>query len=230
VTRRLGGLLALAAACAPLLAAPAAAVTRSADGPTYDPDYQWVRPPAAVAATNTIPIPTTVVVSRNDEADASISTSDRQLVLRIDRESLPRSPAVVTMTALDPTTLGALPDGKVPVGNAYRIDTRTLDGARVALRGTALLVAPAAEVADSSYGLGDASRSWRRLGTGDTAAPIALPETIVLAAPTRADDPDVAVPVAGAVLGVLVVALVTGLALRKRSRRRSARGRGVGTH
>jgi hypothetical protein len=158
--------------------APAAA-SRLADGATIDPDYSWVTPPPDLGRTNIIPIPTTVVLTREHPL-ITVATSDRQMVLRVDRDSLPDVPVVVTVTPLDPATLPHLPEDREPVGNAYRVDSTTLDHDPVTLAAAGVLVAPSS--AGATYGLDGAT--WTRVGT-DGRVQASTPQTFVLGRDTH---------------------------------------------
>ncbi len=98
------------------------------DGFGPPPRYQWVAPPKAFAAGNKAPRP-----SREDLAlDAGgsrrdgVTSTDGQLVLDLPAGAVPPAApgatASVAITPLDAATLGPLPDGRMPDGNAYRVD------------------------------------------------------------------------------------------------------------
>jgi hypothetical protein len=190
---------------------------RSSDGPVIDPDYQWVAPPAEVAATNTIPIPTSVAVSPGT-ATATVATADRQLVLRVDTASIGDEPVVVTMTPVDPADLAPLPDGASQVGNAYRVDTSTVADFPASFPATALLVAPRA--ADSTYGLSSDGRAWRRLGASGEAVASELPTTLVIGAAATGETTGVPlVVVVGLLAAFAALAASVLLMMRRRFRR-----------
>jgi hypothetical protein len=195
-------------------AAPASAWR--ADGATIDPNYLWVQPPPDLDRANTIPIPTTLVVTGDRNAPSSISTEDRQLVLRVDRSSLPDRPVVVTMTPVTPTAVRDLPDGIEAVGNAYRIETRQLDRRSASFDAAAVLVTP--EAADTVYGLGRTGE-WSNLGPAAAPVTVSLPQTLVLGRAASDDSPARVVFVAAGAVLIIGGALVA-LALR---RRRAAR-------
>jgi hypothetical protein len=98
------------------------------DGFAPPAPYRWVNPPAALRAGNAAPSGGSGTASRSDGPDASLAfeTADSQASLTGDLGALGlvagENGAKGTLTPLDPTTLGALPDGLGPGGNAYRVD------------------------------------------------------------------------------------------------------------
>lgn len=127
--RRAGALAALGYVAVALLTR--AAVPGRAR-PLYDgfappAPYHWVNPPAALRAGNVAPTQGSGTVARSDGADASLAfeTSDSQASLTVSLAALrlaaSETSAEGTLAPVDPTTLGALPQGLGPSGNAYRV-------------------------------------------------------------------------------------------------------------
>lgn len=122
------------------------------DGVGPAPRYQWVNPPKAFAAGNVVPKPNhrDEVLGPAGSAQDGIASSDGQLVVDLPAGAIPLSgpvaKAAVIITPLDPATLGPLPAGSAPDGNAYRVEiTSGLPAqpvAALAKPGTALLTVP----------------------------------------------------------------------------------------
>jgi hypothetical protein len=122
------------------------------DGVGPAPRYQWVKPPKAFAAGNVVPTPIhrDEVLGPAGSPQDGIASSDGQLVVNLPAGAIPLNgpvaKAAVTITPLDPATLGPLPAGSAPDGNAYRVEiTSGLPAqpvAALAKPGTALLTVP----------------------------------------------------------------------------------------
>jgi hypothetical protein len=89
--------------------------------------YEWVNPPRQFAVGNIVPKPTSAAISvtaGRSEA-AGLSSSDAQVIVNVAAGAIPTPPGTitvgVTITPLDPATLGPLPSNLHPDGNAYRI-------------------------------------------------------------------------------------------------------------
>ncbi|MGI8777899.1 MAG: hypothetical protein ACR2LJ_11105 [Acidimicrobiales bacterium] len=106
------------------------------DGPSASPivrgcrsvlAYRWVNPPPDFAAGNvkTDPATTDIELDATGSKPTGLSTSDGQVVLNLPTGAVAPHPGdtkiALTVTALDPATLGGLPGGLRANGNAYRI-------------------------------------------------------------------------------------------------------------
>jgi hypothetical protein len=93
-------------------------------GPTSP--YRWVAPPPEFAASNVKPEPATTDIELDDAGTKPLgfSTPDGQVVVNLPAGAVaPRAgdtKVVLSITPLDPATVGGVPDGR-PNGNAYRI-------------------------------------------------------------------------------------------------------------
>jgi hypothetical protein len=89
--------------------------------------YRWVHPPAAFKATNIAPLASsqTIDLTAFGSPQTGVATIDGQLVLTLPAGAIPASPpntsVAISITPLDPATLGALPPGLYPDGNAYHV-------------------------------------------------------------------------------------------------------------
>ena len=138
--------------------------------------YNWVTPPAEVAANNSAPKGAERDVPLGPEGNdaTNVSTDDAQMIVGLDKGSVaplpPETAAKVTLTPLDPATLGPLPAGLRPVSNAYRVTLRYVPSqaeiARLAVKGTVAMTA--AEAGDrllySSDGAQWQEREFRPFG------------------------------------------------------------------
>lgn len=106
--------------------------------------YRWVNPPPEAAATNEPPLPGTGEVSlKGPIQNFFVTTEDGQAALSGTSDMWARPPkqggVQVTITALDPQSLGPAPKGLVFDGNAYEVeasykqsgDEATLSGDKV---------------------------------------------------------------------------------------------------
>lgn len=90
--------------------------------------YNWVNPPRQFAAGNQRPEPSEgeVRYDASGSLAASSAPNDGQALAALVPQSVPVHPpdktATLTLTPVDSTTLGALPTGLRPEGNAYRIE------------------------------------------------------------------------------------------------------------
>ena len=89
--------------------------------------YQWVNPPAIFKPTNVKPAAgrTTVPIQNGHSFAVTVTTPDQQFLATLLEGAIPpeagATAVVATVTPLDPATLGAVPSGLVPDGNAYRL-------------------------------------------------------------------------------------------------------------
>jgi hypothetical protein len=142
------------------------------DGVGPAPRYQWVNPPKAFAAGNVVPTPNRrdEVLGPSGSPQDGIASSDGQLVVDLPAGAIPLNGPVakasVAITPLDPATLGPLPPGEAPDGNAYRVEITTGAPAQpvavLAKPGTAQLTVPqpTTKVFSSSDG-----RDWQPVET-----------------------------------------------------------------
>lgn len=97
------------------------------DGLAPPPPYRWVKPPADLAASNKDPFSGKfpVALTENGSDSAAFSTRDGQLTMVLSQGAIPAAPgqksARVTVTPLDPATLGDPPSGLEITGNVYQI-------------------------------------------------------------------------------------------------------------
>ncbi|MHB8463287.1 MAG: hypothetical protein ACYDH6_04540 [Acidimicrobiales bacterium] len=91
------------------------------------PAYRWVHPPSQFAAGNTKPKPVSsdVAFSAGKTRSTTAYTPDGQFIVNFAAGAFAPhdidGAVHVTITPLDPATLGPLPAGLAPDGNAYRI-------------------------------------------------------------------------------------------------------------
>lgn len=138
--------------------------------------YNWVSPPAEVAASNFAPkgIEREVALGAEGTDATNVSTEDGQMIVGLDKGSVAPLPAEtaakVTIDPIDPATLGPLPAGLRSVSNAYRVMLRYVPSqaeiARLAVKGTVAMTA--AEAGDrllySSDGAQWQEREFRPFG------------------------------------------------------------------
>jgi hypothetical protein len=101
------------------------------EGFSPPPAYQWVSPPAQFASGNQKPSPTTdqITVTNGRSNLAAPGTGDGQFSMNLPPGAITAAGASsirVHITPLDPATLGPLPAGLFPDGNAYHVEL-TLD-------------------------------------------------------------------------------------------------------
>ena len=99
------------------------------DGFAPPPPYRWVRPPAGLAAENQPPEAGAGSISlRGGSEYAAVGTGDGQAFVIFPPEAIAasrgESAATITLTPLDPATIGPAPDGMRVDGNPYRIAAR----------------------------------------------------------------------------------------------------------
>jgi hypothetical protein len=132
-SRRLGfaiAALAYLAACLTTIGTAGHPLRPLYEGIGPAPPYRWVKPPAPFKATNVAPIAgtQTIPLTKTGSPQTGAATIDGQLVLALPAGAFPANddrPAVtLTITPLDPTTLGALPAGLYPDGNAYHLSAQ----------------------------------------------------------------------------------------------------------
>ena len=121
------------------------------DGFAPPAPYNWVSPPAEVAANNVAPKGAERDVPLGPEGtDATnVSTDDGQMIVGLDKGSVaslpPETAAKVTIAPLDPATLGPLPAGLRAVSNAYWVMLRYAPSMaeidRLAVKGTVAITA-----------------------------------------------------------------------------------------
>src|SRR3954470_3794034 len=97
------------------------------EGFSPPPAYQWVAPPAQFASGNQKPSPTTdqITVTNGRSNLAAPGTADGQFSMNLPPGAITAAGASsirVHFTPLDPATLGPLPAGLFPDGNAYHVE------------------------------------------------------------------------------------------------------------
>lgn len=208
------------------------------DGVQPAPRYRWVNPPKAFANGNVVPKRT-----RRDEPlggvgspQDGVPSDDGQLVLDLPAGAIPPNPsggkATVAITPLDPATLGPLPAGAAPDGNAYRVEITSGQPPQplttLAKPGTALLTVPQPSTTVFSSPDG---RDWQPVETfptSDIMVSVRMPSTgyfLASAAPiavtsgtSAGGDTARTLAVAG-LTAVLALALALGPAALRRLRR-----------
>jgi hypothetical protein len=94
-------------------------------GPTQP--YRWVKPPPSLASTNQPPSPSvfTAKFTKNGLPGKVFVTGDGQAILSVPSQAFPPhsedTAVALTFTPVDPGTLGPLPGGRQPFGNAYHL-------------------------------------------------------------------------------------------------------------
>jgi hypothetical protein len=140
------------------------------DGFAPPSSYRWVDPPSFFSGGNVAPEPvaTTIRLGENGSAAAGVATPDGQFVINLGRGAVaPRSGATrvaIRITPLAPTTLGPIPGGPRPNGNAYRVrmtyEPRGGAVTRLARAGSLVLEIP--ELGEDLYSSPD-GRSWSKI-------------------------------------------------------------------
>jgi len=108
------------------------------DGFSGPQPYRWVSPPPNLASSNKPPSSGSLVVrfGPNGSIGGVASTNDLQATLVLSDASFPRASGQtsvkITVVPVDPGTLGRLPAGLTPHGNAYRISAAYQPGGRAA--------------------------------------------------------------------------------------------------
>ncbi len=217
------------------------------DGVQPAPRYRWVNPPKAFAAGNVVP-----KVTERDESlgpagspQDGIPSADGQLVLNLPAGAIPPDPsagkASVTITPLDPATLGPLPGGAAPDGNAYRVEVTSGQPPRpvttLAKPGTALLTVPQPSTTVFSSPDGREWQPVETFPTSDIMVSIRMPSTgwflasaapiAVTAATSSAGDTARTVAVAGLTAALALVLALAPAALRRLRRRGPGAGPGA---
>jgi hypothetical protein len=214
------------------------------DGFAPPAPYAWVNPPPEFAKDNRKPAEANQDVALGPEGSAASNstTADGQAIAGLDIGSVPvhfpDTSVKVRVTPLDPATLGALPAGLRPEGNAYRVTFTYQPSGQVittlAKPGTIALTgaAPVTSLLFSADG-----KSWQDTGGrpfGDSNglfAQLTAPGYYVSAshnaprAGTAKGGTSPVVPI-GIALGVVVVAIVAGVVVSGRRRRSGGGGRG----
>lgn len=114
------------------LAALSGHLSPTARGPLLDglgpaQPYRWVNPPASLASTNQAPSVGRFVAkfTKNGLQGQVFVSGDAQATVIVPSGAFPPrandDAVVLTLTPLDPTTLGSLPQGRVAFGNAYHL-------------------------------------------------------------------------------------------------------------
>ena len=112
------------------------------DGTAPPPPYRWVKPPSDLADTNQPPDAGsgTVAFTNGESANTTVPTNDGQAIVAFQQGSFKplagQTSAKVTITPIDPATVGPSPAGYDYDGNAYRVN------ATYAPSGTAAEIAP----------------------------------------------------------------------------------------
>jgi hypothetical protein len=152
------------------------------DGFGSVPPYHWVNPPAPLAPNNQKPSSATkaFVFSAGVLKGGVVSPNDLQITLILQDGAVAPAPGQrsvdVTMTPLDPATLGAAPSGLAFDGNAYRVEATYRPGG--ATVGALTVPADLALVypSDATFGLGSIKHvilssptgtDWSTLSTTD---------------------------------------------------------------
>jgi hypothetical protein len=173
----LPGIVVIAAYLAAVAVMPPAPHARVLyDGLVPQPPYRWVRPPSGRQGDNERPQPyaTVLPLRAGGSVPAEFATDDLQATITFPADVVePRAgetKARVTLTPLDPETLGPPPSGRRFDGNAYRIEAvYEASGAPVKLRGPVTVVLRYAA---------HATTILRHEKTGDRAAWVRLPTTV----------------------------------------------------
>jgi hypothetical protein len=114
------------------LAALSGHLSPAARGPVLDglgplQPYRWVNPPASLAPTNKAPSVGTFVARfvKGGLQGQVFVNGDGQATVIVPKNAFPANgrdiAVVLTLTPVDPATLGPLPDDNVAFGNAYRL-------------------------------------------------------------------------------------------------------------
>ena len=182
------------------------------------PAYRWVRPPAAFASSNVPPKSndTDIPLSATGSQQSGAQSEDNQVVLNLAPNAVPPHPpdtsVRIRIEPLDPATLGAVPAGLRPNGNAYRV-TMTYQPSgtpapTMTAPGNVLLTIPLAAAGLLYSGDG---RAWTNIGQQTVAGqpivggPFNAPGWFLGA--TRATLP----PSSGGSGGVIIVAVLVGV-------------------
>ena len=100
------------------------------DGGAPPPPYRWVIPPPDLAATNQQPAPGEGVIALTPQgsAAATIATNDGQTIVAFQPGSIAaragETQVRVSVTPLDPASIGSPPSGYDYDGNAYRVTAK----------------------------------------------------------------------------------------------------------
>jgi hypothetical protein len=141
--------------------------------------YNWVSPPPELAASNTPPSPASQSVPVSPEGGSEavgISTQDLQVTLLLSKGAFPpregQDSVEVRITPLAATDVGALPGGRRPQGNVYRIEATFQPGGeavdRVQPNAQLVLVYPAPPnpgTFDGTIFVSSDERTWTALDT-----------------------------------------------------------------
>jgi hypothetical protein len=209
------------------------------EGFTPPPPYRWVNPPKEFAVGNQPPQPssTDIDLGPTGSGPSGATSEDNQIVLNIPAGGIPPHPpdtkAIVKVTPFDPAKLGPLPNALRPDGNAYRVEMNYASGAPIpalAVPGNCFLIVPnpSTDIAFSVDG-----RTWELLGEqhiGGSSVNVgtkfekagyylgATNLNVAGSAPKKKGTSTAAIALV--IAGVVVLALVVGLAPRLFRRRR----------
>lgn len=203
--------------------------------------YRWVNPPPGVADESP-PMSGSFELAVDDEGSEPdvLFTPDDQVTLVMDRGAIGAEPGLrsvtIDLTPLDPSTLGSLPAGLKPFGNALRIDAAGVDrfdgqvDVVLLYPETVMFHATSHEILWSVDG-----SAWEQLETTETLAtqqaqatleapgyvvvgafPVPHPSASAAAAPSDAGD--TSMPIVVAVVGAIAL-IGVGTAVRLRARR-----------
>jgi hypothetical protein len=213
------------------------------DGFAPPASYRWVDPPSFFASGNVAPAPVTATIRLGAEgsAAAGVATPDGQFVVSLGRGAVAAregaTRVAVRITPQAPATLGPLPGGPRPNGNAYRVqmtyEPRGGTVTRLARPGSLVIEIP--ELGEDLFTSPD-GREWTTL-PARTVPPRNLSLATTLAAPgyflggtnlpelvgQEGSSSNQSVAIGAAVAGFTVVLLLVASVI---VRRRRARGPG----
>jgi hypothetical protein len=188
------------------------------DGYTPTPKYRWVNPPTALAPGNVRPKPndTDVPLGPSGSEQAGAQSEDGQVTLNLAPNAVPThapdTSVRVHIQPLDPATLGAVPQGFRPNGNAYRVtmiyQPSGIEATTITSPGNILLAVPLAPAGLLSSTDG---RTWTNIGKQ------AVPTQSIVGGPFNATGwflgathPQTASTSGGGSSGVIIVAFLVG--------------------
>jgi hypothetical protein len=215
--------------------------------------YRWVNPPPPLAAGNKQPDSGDFTIGfTKGKSDAGVfATNDQQASVVFALAAIPPANGAtsvhLTITPLDPATIGPLPDDLHVLGNAYRIEATYQPGgdpvSRFTRRPLLILVYPglASHGSDRSIVFAPDGKRWTSLKTTNDATnlqastdlqqlngdfEVATTGTVSVGSPSPGPaGGGGSSPVAWVVIGAAVVVAVVLVAMRLRSRSRAPRGK-----
>jgi hypothetical protein len=140
------------------------------DGFAPPSSYRWVDPPSFFAAGNVMPEPvaTTIKLGAQGSAAAGVATPDGQFAVNLGRGAIAAHAGAtriaIRITPLAPDTLGRVPGGERPNGNAYRIQMtyQPRGGAVTRLARPGSLVIEIPELGEDLYSASN-GRAWTKI-------------------------------------------------------------------